>query len=281
MIKYVEKFWIRGNHKPVTWNVHKAETVSTNNNSEGYNSKLGRKLGQHPNFYHLCGELKIELEKSKLDAMAAKTGNTNRNKNVNKKAQMFEKKRSDMREKLENGNVEMMIYQQTMGGMIKLPEVSAGEFEDETDVFNDFNDSECQIDEPIEVPRLEDIYVPLPDASVDEVSSILVHQAPAAPKNSNQVCVSDVEYRHINVSRKRLSELSYSIRGNNLRNKRRRLNDGEQVVFNSLDVNPLTDINLSANPSKLEVLDFFGVRQGDKLSLDQGEIIMDWRLEGS
>ena len=85
-----------------------------------------------------------------------------------------------MREKLENGNVEMMIYQQTMGGMIKLPEVSAGEFEDETDVFNDFNDSECQIDEPIEVPRLEDIYVPLPDASVDEVSSILVHQAPAA-----------------------------------------------------------------------------------------------------
>ena len=71
--------------------------------------------------------------------------------------------------------------------------------------------------------------------------------------------MSDVEYRHINVSRKRLSELSYSIRGNNLRNKRRRLNDGEQVVFNSLDVNPLTDINLSANPSKLEVLDFFGV----------------------
>ena len=81
--------------------------------SEGYNSKLGRKIKQHPNFYHLCGELKIELEKSKLDAMAAKTGNTNRNKNVNKKAQMLEKKHSDMREKLENGNVEMMIYQQS------------------------------------------------------------------------------------------------------------------------------------------------------------------------
>ena len=190
--------------------------------------------------------------------MAAKTGNTNRNKNVNKKAQMLEKKLSDMREKLENGNAKMMIYQQTMGVMIKLPEVSAGEFEDETD----FNDSECQIDEPIEVPWLEDIYVPLPDASVDEVSSILVHQAPAASKNSNQVCVSDVEYRHINVySWKRMSELSYSLRGNNLRNKRRRLNDGEQVVcdLNSLDVNPLTNINLSANPSKVEV---FGLREG-------------------
>ena len=55
------------------------------------NSKLGRKIKQHPNFYHLCGELKIELEKSKLDAMAAKTGNTNCNKNVNKKAKMLEK----------------------------------------------------------------------------------------------------------------------------------------------------------------------------------------------
>ena len=50
-------------------------------------------------------------------------------------------------------------------------------------------------------------------------------------------------------------------------------------MFNSLDVNPLTDLNLSADPSKFEVLDFFGLREGDKLSLDQGEIIMDLRLE--
>ena len=41
------------------------------------------------------------------------------------------------------------------------------------------------IDEPIEVPRLEDIYVPLPDASVDEVSSILVHQAPHQQPDNN------------------------------------------------------------------------------------------------
>ena len=85
MIKYVEKYWIRGNHRPVTWNVYKSETVSTNNNSEGYNSKLGNKLKQHPNFYALCGELKNELETSQLDTLAAKTGNKNIKKNKEKK----------------------------------------------------------------------------------------------------------------------------------------------------------------------------------------------------
>ena len=152
MIKYVEKVWIRGNHKPVSWNVHKEETVSTNNNSEGYNSKLGRKIKPHPNFYYLCGELKKELETSKLDAMAAKTGNTNENKFESRKAKLLEKKRSDMKEKLETGNVELMIYQQTMGGMLKVPDITAGDDEDE--IFNG-NNSECQIDEPIEIPKLE------------------------------------------------------------------------------------------------------------------------------
>ena len=35
--------------QPVSRNVHKEETVSTNKNSEGYNSKLGSKIKQHPN----------------------------------------------------------------------------------------------------------------------------------------------------------------------------------------------------------------------------------------
>ena len=85
MIKYVEKYWIRGNHRPVTWNVYKSETVSTNNNLEGYNSKLGNKLKQHPKFYALCGEIKNELETSQLDTMAAKTGNINIKQNKTKK----------------------------------------------------------------------------------------------------------------------------------------------------------------------------------------------------
>ena len=58
--------------------------------------------------------------------MAAKTGNTNENKFESRKAKLLEKKRSDMKEKLETGNVELMIYQQTMGGMLKVPDITAG-----------------------------------------------------------------------------------------------------------------------------------------------------------
>ena len=92
MIKYVGKVWITGSNKPVSRNIHKEETVSTNKNSEGYNSKLGSKIKQHPNFNYLCGELKQELETSKLDALAAKTGNKNETHINSRRVQMLEKK---------------------------------------------------------------------------------------------------------------------------------------------------------------------------------------------
>ena len=98
-----------------------------------------------------------------------------------------------------------------------------------------------------------------------EVSNISVHQAQtaAASKNANQV--SDVEYRHINASKKRLSELSYSVRGNDLRQKRRRLNNGaEKVVYDLTNVNLLADIAINASSSKQEILDFFGLKDGDR-----------------
>ena len=61
------------NHKPVSWNVYRSETVATNNNLD--NNALASKLKKHPNFYTLCGELKKELDTSQIDALAAKTGN--------------------------------------------------------------------------------------------------------------------------------------------------------------------------------------------------------------
>ena len=193
-----------------------------------------------------------------------------------------------MKDKLENGLVELMIYQQTMGGMITIPDVSSNLDGDEENIFNDQDHvADGQSDDPIEIPNLESIFVPLPvvhesnNAIEDvEVSNILVHQAQtaAASKNANQV--SDVEYRHINASKKRLSELSYSVRGNDLRQKRRRLNNGaEKVVYDLTNVNLLADIAINASSSKQEILDFFGLKDGDKLTLEQGEVMMDLRLE--
>lgn len=172
----VEKYWIRGNHRAVTWNVYKSETVSTNNNSEGYNSKLGNKLKQHPNFYALCGELKNELETSQLDTLAAKTGNKNIKKNKEKKTLKLEKIRCDMKDELENGLVELMIYQQTMGGMITIPDVSFNLDGDEENIFNDQDHvADGQSDDPIEIPNLESIFVPLPVVHESNNAEIIHH----------------------------------------------------------------------------------------------------------
>ena len=79
------------NHKPVSWNVYRSETVATNNNSD--NNALASKLKKHPNFYTLCGELKKELDTSQIDALAAKTGNNNSKQNTRKKEKDLEKSR--------------------------------------------------------------------------------------------------------------------------------------------------------------------------------------------
>ena len=66
--------------------------------------------------------------------------------------------------------------------------------------------------------------------------------------------------------------MSYSVRGNDLRQKRRRLNNGaEKVVYDLTNVNLLADIAINASSSKQEILDFFGLKDGDKLTLEQGE----------
>ena len=75
MIKYVMSTWIQGSFPVITWNVFNYDGVNTNNNSEAYNSKLGAKLKPHPNVYFLFKELKSEMESSRLDAIAAQTGN--------------------------------------------------------------------------------------------------------------------------------------------------------------------------------------------------------------
>ena len=162
MIKYVEKFWIRGNHRPDTWNVYKSDTVSTYIHSESYNSKLGSKLKPHPNFYALCGELKLELETSQLDALAVKSGKRNTKQAKNKKALELEKRLFDMKGKLAIGFLDLMIYQQTMGGMIQIPNVSY-DVDDDKNIFNDQDHlQDSQNDDSIEIPSLESIFVPLP-----------------------------------------------------------------------------------------------------------------------
>ena len=108
-----------------------------------------------------------------------------------------------------------------------------------------------------------------------EPSDIVLHQASKSKKSQpvSQVLTS----RHVNVTRKRPSELSYSVSGANLR-KKRRMNNGTAIIC-PLQNDPLIDVNITTATTREETLNYFGLSSTDKLTLDQGEILMDLRLK--
>ena len=61
LIHYVERNWINGSFPPETWNMFQHQGETTNNHSEGYNSRLGNKknIGKHPNFYQWVETIKL------------------------------------------------------------------------------------------------------------------------------------------------------------------------------------------------------------------------------
>ena len=188
MIKYVMSTWIQGSFPVITWNVFNYDGVNTNNNSEAYNSKLGAKLKPHPNVYFLFKELKSEMESSRLDAIAAQTGNRNFKCTKHKKIVEMNKRRNLMKEKLNDGKVDLLTYQQSMGGLMKVSDIIQDD--DEDDHF--FNQDDNVADDPIEVPSLENIFVPLPVLASDqdqemvnieyEPSDIVLHEASKSKK---------------------------------------------------------------------------------------------------
>ena len=284
MIKYVESTWIRGSYPVITWNVFNYDGVTTNNNSEAYNRKLGAKLNAHPNVYVLMEKIKEEMVSSRLDALAAQTGNRNVKSLKHKKNVEMQKRREVLKEKLKNGKIELRIYQQSMGGLLTFTGT-----ENDDNVDDHFFSNNLDVpDDPIEVPSLESIYVPLPSMHTEEPgdeqdnnthfdhSAILNHQSQANARTKKTNSVSQVEFRHVNASRKRLSELTYSIRGANLRKKRRN-NDGMAVACN-LQVEAMIDIDITPTSSKEDIKEFFGLNSNDKLTLEQGELLRDIRL---
>ena len=285
MIKYVESVWVRGNYPPITWNVANHDGAATNNASEAHNRKLGAKFKPHPNFYSFCGEIKKEMETSKMDALAARASNTNVKSNVKKKALQMKERRNAMKERLENGLVDICSFQQSMGGLMMLNTGGYNNDDDNDDQYFNERGATATDDEPIVVPRLEDIAIPMPqnvnqeESMSTDIETILEHQAnvPNARKKTNPV--SNVEYRHVTGTRKRLSEMSYSVGGRDLRIKRRCLNNRQADNIVPLNVNPTISVNISPSSTKAEILSFFGLDNGDKLTLNQGELIMVQRLE--
>ena len=89
--------------------------VSTNNNAEGYNSKLGAKkqLSKHPNPYTLVEEIKNQLSGTS-DTVVAETTN-NKKRRVNKNSETLREARKGLMKDLSKRNIELESYMVQIG----------------------------------------------------------------------------------------------------------------------------------------------------------------------
>ena len=119
MINYVSRTWVNGCFPPSTWVMYNHRGETTNNHSEGYNYRLGHNtaIEKHPNTYRWAETVTQELRNSENEAIMAKSGNANsRPKNL-KRIKIIQWRREMMAE-LEKGNVDLLAYQQSIGGSI-------------------------------------------------------------------------------------------------------------------------------------------------------------------
>ena len=63
ILKYFENTWIKGDFLPEEWNQFDVLNDRTNNNVEGYNSKVNKKLRTKPNLLKFCDFMKAEENK--------------------------------------------------------------------------------------------------------------------------------------------------------------------------------------------------------------------------
>ena len=120
MIDYVSKYWVNGSYHPETWVMFQHDGETTNNHSEGYNSRLASKkvISKHPNVYKFVEAIIKELENSLNDAMMAKAGNVNAKQGKRSKQESLIKKRENLMKQLEDGVIDILSYQGAVGGSI-------------------------------------------------------------------------------------------------------------------------------------------------------------------
>ena len=126
-------------------------------------------------------------------------------------------------------------------------------------------------DYEIVVPSLAEIIVPLglPDQINEREESQLPSSEPITEVGS---------YKHVQVQQKRKSDLSDIVGGHELRLKRMRLevDRGETASLNS----KLLEIEFEGREiRKKDLFAFYNQKYEDKLSLEQGQYVMEQRLE--
>ena len=75
-VPYIENSWINGQISPGIWNCNvRSEDSNTNNNQEGYNSRINKELKQiHPNPRILTSFIKKQMKLSEQEIIKVKCG---------------------------------------------------------------------------------------------------------------------------------------------------------------------------------------------------------------
>ena len=239
MINYVLKTWVNGSFPPCSWVMYNHQGETTNNHSEGYNFRLGhnRSIEKHPNSYRWVETITQELRNSENEALMAKSGNANL-RNKNRKTIRNIQWRREMMVELEKGNVDLLSYQQSIGGSIFNHDNAT---QDDVDFDEPLLErSRRKDDEEIIVPELWEIVAPLPvgEPAVPAVQSLPPLSQPAEPSVPEPAVPhtpAQAEYRQVN-ARKRKSDVSHSVVGAGLRKKRRRCLNEPRPLSQSVSI---------------------------------------------
>ena len=74
-LPYIEKYWINGPFPPTVWSCYNRSDDLTNNNQEGFNSKINKELKQiHPNPWILVSFIKKQIKLSEQEILKAENG---------------------------------------------------------------------------------------------------------------------------------------------------------------------------------------------------------------
>ena len=176
-----------------------------------------------------------------------------------------------MQENIKLGKTDLLTYQQAIGGSViqSVREVLGDnddyEEEDEMPEMSEKDDIE------IEVPSLADIIIPL--GLPDQINER--EEVPAEP-----ITEEVGAYRHVRVQQKRKSQLSDSVGGHDLRLKRMRLEVGRGETVRPLN-NELLDVEFAGREiRKKDLFAYYNLDvKKDKLSLEQGQYVMEQRLK--
>ena len=116
-VSYMMTTWINGNFEPSTWNFYAHRGITTNNNNEAYNYRIGHRkaLGHavHPNPYLLISVLKDELQNGIDDCLAAAIGNPNL-KTFRSRINVIDRKKNLMKN-LHEHDTDLCTYMKAMG----------------------------------------------------------------------------------------------------------------------------------------------------------------------